>query len=96
MSLILIPMFKQAMKTCSPVGRECIEKNSLNTFNCKVSCEGIYSDVQWFIDEKNVAADNLDSLPPISEYKTFKESIVQHFKFDPFKHTTMFRKYIFL
>ena len=35
------------MKTCSPEGRDCIEKKSTSTFNCSVACEGIYADVQW-------------------------------------------------
>ena len=35
------------MKKCSPEGRDCIESKSAYTFNCSVSCEGIYADVQW-------------------------------------------------
>ena len=35
------------MKNCSPKGRECIEKESSNSFNCRLSCEGIYADIQW-------------------------------------------------
>ena len=32
---------------CDPKGRDCIERNSFSGFNCSVSCEGIYADVQW-------------------------------------------------
>ena len=32
---------------CSPTGRDCIEGAIGQDFNCSVSCEGIYADVQW-------------------------------------------------
>ena len=35
------------METCSPKGRDCIERNSAKSFNCSTTCEGIYADVQW-------------------------------------------------
>ena len=35
------------MEKCSPEGRDCIEKNSLQTFNCSETCEGVYADVLW-------------------------------------------------
>ena len=38
------------MKKCSPAGRDCIERNTIVSFNCSVSCEGIYADVQWVND----------------------------------------------
>ena len=34
-------------KICDPMGRNCIETNSAETFNCSTSCTGIYADVQW-------------------------------------------------
>ena len=42
---------------CSPTGRDCIEGAIGQDFNCSVSCEGIYADVQWLgvsdqMDEK--------------------------------------------
>ena len=38
------------MTKCNSRGRDCIEINSALTFNCSVTCEGVYSDVQW-VDE---------------------------------------------
>ena len=35
------------MEICGPEGRQCIQKNSANTFNCSTTCQGIYADVQW-------------------------------------------------
>ena len=36
----------QERDVCSPQGRECIEKNSNETFGCNVACVGIHADVQ--------------------------------------------------
>ena len=33
------------MERCDPKGRDCIEKNSAETFNCSTTCVGIYADV---------------------------------------------------
>ena len=33
------------MEICDPKGRDCIEKNSAETFNCSTTCVGIYADV---------------------------------------------------
>ena len=35
------------MEICGPKGRDCIERNSTQSFNCSTTCEGIYADVQW-------------------------------------------------
>ena len=32
---------------CDSKGRDCIEKNSLESFNCNTTCVGIYADVQF-------------------------------------------------
>ena len=32
------------------MGRDCIEKKSIHTFNCSVTCEGVYADVHWITD----------------------------------------------
>ena len=32
---------------CEPKGRECIERNSSQAFNCSSTCKGIYATVQW-------------------------------------------------
>ena len=43
------------METCSPKGRDCIERNSTRSFSCNKGCEGIYADVQWV--EKKIEED---------------------------------------
>ena len=34
------------MDICDLEGRECIERNSTRTYNCRTTCVGIYADVQ--------------------------------------------------
>ena len=35
------------MPICDAKGRDCIERNSTETFHCNTTCVGIYADVQW-------------------------------------------------
>ena len=37
----------QDLLICDLKGRDCIEKNSSETFNCNTTCVGIYADVEW-------------------------------------------------
>ena len=46
-SLMCKLLFRQDLEVCSPKGRDCIERNSTKSFNCRTTCEGIYADVQW-------------------------------------------------
>ena len=41
----------QDLKKCRPEGRDCIERNSILSFNCSVTCVGMYADVQWVEDK---------------------------------------------
>ena len=43
----MIPYSLQDMATCDPKGRDCIERNSSETFHCNTTCVGIYADVEW-------------------------------------------------
>ena len=45
----------QDLERCDPKGRDCIERNFAETFNCSTTCVGINADVQWvgkMIDEE--------------------------------------------
>ena len=35
------------MGKCDLQGRDCIERNSRESFNCSTTCDGIFSDVWW-------------------------------------------------
>ena len=81
--------FLQDLEKCSPTGRDCIERNSAETFNCSVNCKGFYADVQWVeertADEGRKRDEEMDKqkyLTLLSEYKDFKRSIVQHYSFN--------------
>ena len=43
----MIPYSLQDMATCDPKGRDCIERNSSESFHCNTTCAGIYADVEW-------------------------------------------------
>ena len=83
--------FLQDLGKCSPAGRDCIERNSAETFNCNVSCEGFYADVQRTEErtadegctgKRDEEMDKQKYLTLLSEYKHFKRSIVQHYRFN--------------
>ena len=46
-SVMPVAMFCQEKKICDSAGRDCIERNARLTFNCNVTCGGIYADAQW-------------------------------------------------
>ena len=81
----------QDLNKCSLTGRDCIERNSAETFNCSVNCEGFYADVQWAEErtadegrtrKRDEEMDKQKYLTLLSEYKHFKTSIVQHYRFN--------------
>ena len=37
----------QDLERCDPKGRDCIEKNFADTFDCNATCVGVYADVHW-------------------------------------------------
>ena len=51
----------QGLQICGPKGRDCIEDNIVNTFNCITTCRGIYADVQWV--GNNINEEMKDELP---------------------------------
>ena len=78
------------MEICGPEGRQCIQKNSANTFNCSTTCQGIYADVTQWDDIYTMETVEDVMQPIIAEYKTFKKNNVRHFKFDSSANTTVF------
>ena len=49
------------MEICDPKGRDCIEKNSAETFNCSTTCVGINADV-WAEKTIEEEIDNEDKV----------------------------------
>ena len=64
-----------------------------------MTCEGIYADVEWVKGEEPMAMmkgknledlEKIDILRLISEYKEFKRTHVQHFRFNSEASATIF------
>ena len=71
------------MKTCGPRGRDCIEKNSVETFNCSTTCKGMFADISWKMGHPKgkmyFVKDEKKYEELYSEYQNFKN--VKHFIF---------------
>ena len=86
---------------CSPEGRSCIQEKSIFSFNCSVSCEGIYADVD---EEENIeqelmehggqgqkAKDKISRL--VKEYNLYKKIRLPNFSFNPEKVSTFYGEF---
>ena len=86
----------QGMKKCDPRGRDCIEKNSAETFNCSTTCKGVFADISWKIGNPNgkmdEGKDKKKYAELYSEYQDFKRENVKHFKFSSESHWSDFGK----
>ena len=74
------------MKTCGPGGRDCIEKNSAETFNCSTTCEGMYADISQKaempkFDGRIKGKDKKKFFELFSQYTDFKKENVNHIRF---------------
>ena len=85
----------QDMKICGPEGRDCIEKNSAQTYNCSESCEGVYADIYWKNETYNYwmrkeGKDKEKMKKLLFEYQQLKRGNVKHFRFrSDFSQNTM-------
>ena len=88
---------------CTQEGRDCIEINANQDFNCSISCEGIYADTQWTEealnsdkeeeeeDENAQSLSGMDNLRRlIKEYKELKKKNVRHLRFDVTSNTSTY------
>ena len=82
------------MKTCTPKGRDCIEKNSAETFNCSFTCEGMYTDISWKAAEMKNEMDKEKYMVMSSEYMNSKREFVKHFEFTSTAPSRMFGEQI--
>ena len=69
------------MKICGPKGRDCIEENSAQTFDCSFACEGMYAGVNWKDGEMKNEMDKEKYDELFFEYVNFKKNSVKHFEF---------------
>ena len=80
------------MKICGPEGRDCIEENLPQTFNCIFTCEGMYAGVNWKDAEMKNEMDKEKYDALSSEYVNFKRDSVKHFEFNSASPSNMFGK----
>ena len=84
----------QDMKKCGSAGRDCIEKNSAETFNCNMNCKGMYADISWKIGKMNDVKDKGKYSMLSSEYRNFKKENMRHFRFSSEEPLSNFGKQI--
>ena len=84
------------MKKCDPRGRECIETNSAETFNCSMTCEGMHADINWKLGKMKNEMDLEKYRDMYNEYVNFKRENVKHFEFSSTVSSTWFGKEILL
>ena len=84
----------QDMKKCDPKGRDCIEKNSAKTFNCSMTCNGMYADINWKVGNMEDEMDKEKYTELLSEYENFKKENVKHFRFSSGAYWKNFGKQI--
>ena len=63
---------------CGLEGRDCIEKNSAETYNCSTTCVGIYSDVEWrnmLLEEETVAMETENIKQGVSELDMIRKEL---------------------
>ena len=84
----------QDRNRCDPKGRECIEKNFSESFDCLPTCEGVYADLQWLDEQLPTEEDDGErenkALTVIKaklsgimdQYNKYKKTTVRHFRFN--------------
>ena len=89
----------KALEICNPKGRDCIESNATQDFNCIDTCKGLHADVQLEEDKVGLISDvatkergqsrqHLDNM--IEEYRTFKNNSVKSFTFNASRRSSQF------
>ena len=83
----------------SKIYQDCLETNAIEIFNCSVSCQGIFADIEWSdekVIEEKVKKENGEELDRakllklLEEYQENKKRYVRNFKFTANPHSSMF------
>ena len=80
------------MTKCGPQGRDCVERNSAQTFNCSTTCKGMYADINWKATEMKNEMDKGKYTELSSEYVNFKRENVKRFEFSSAAASSIFGK----
>ena len=85
----------QDTKICGPEGRDCIEENSAQTFDCSFACEGMYAGVNWKgrrVIKIEMDKEKYNMLS--NQYVNFKRNSVKHFEFSSASPSYMYGELI--
>ena len=79
------------MAKCDTKGRDCIEDNAASHFNCSISCEGFFADVQFVEDildnEEDFLAEEELNLDTTAMSEIIREELKRsRMKISPLRH----------
>ena len=87
---------------CLPPGRDCFNRLAHERFNCSVSCDGIYADIER-VEEDLMAAqsggqvEEMDALQLlVKEYDEYKKKYTESLMFNPSASLTNFGEFFLL
>ena len=72
----------QDMAICDTNGRDCMERNSVMTFDCNNTCVGIYADVEWVKEdiEKEMSKGGADETMQADLEENIHEDLIKKFQ----------------
>ena len=76
---------------CDPFGNSCFQKLVGKVFDCDVTCEGLYADVEKVSDDVDME-DGLAFKTMIKQYEDYKRAYVENLEFNPDKTMSKFGK----
>ena len=70
------------MAICDTYGRDCIERNSVMTFDCNTTCVGIYADVEWVKEdiEEEMSKEEADETMQADLEENIHEDLLKKFQ----------------
>ena len=82
---------------CSPSGRDCIDEESHESFNCRTPCVGVYADVS--VSGKHERLEDLEDVPKqlkqlVEAYRRHKRRLVKNILFNSSAHLMGFGEHI--
>ena len=75
---------------CSPAGRDCIDRESHKSFDCKMACVGLYADVGVSEKHTRLEGDSKQLMGLVEAYERHKKKFVKNFVFNESAKSTTF------
>ena len=74
---------------CDPYGNRCFQKLVGDVFDCDVTCEGLYADVEKVSGDVDME-DGQAFATMIKQYEDYKRAYVENLEFNPDRTTSKF------